>query len=68
MTNLKKINEILNLVVVAATAVVTLAEIWAKIGPEVKKAVTPVIDGCKKITSTSNSANVKPAVIENSAC
>ena len=63
MTNLKKVNEILTLVVTAATAVVTLAEIWDKIGPDVKKALGPVVDGCRKIASGSSKTN--PIAIEN---
>lgn len=57
MTNLRKINDILTLVVTAATAVVTLAGIWEKIGPDVKKAIGPVIDGCKKIAETNNGSS-----------
>ena len=64
MTNLKKINDILGLVVTAATAVVTLSEIWSKIGPDVKNALQPVLDGCKKIASASNSLKTKPVAIE----
>ena len=66
MTNLKKINEVLRLVVSAATAVVALSEIWKKIGPDVKKALEPVFDECKKIASTPKCSETKPAVIENS--
>ncbi len=66
MTNLKKINEVLGLVVSAASAVVTLSEIWKKVGPDVKKALKPVFDGCKKIASTPNCSETKPVVIENS--
>lgn len=49
MTNLKKINDILTLVVSGASALVTLSEIWKKVAPDVKKALGPVIEGCKKI-------------------
>lgn len=65
MTNLKKINEILGLVVSAATAVVGLSEIWKRIGPDVKKALQPVFDGCKKIASTSKGSETMPIAIEN---
>lgn len=61
MTNLKKINDILTLVVSAATAVVKLSEIWKEVGPDVKKALEPVIEGCKKIASASTTV---PAEIE----
>lgn len=61
MTNLKKINDILTLVVSAATAVVTLSEIWKKVGPDVKKALAPVVEGCKKIAPASITS---PAEIE----
>lgn len=66
MTNLKKINEVLGLVVSVATAVVTLSEIWKKIGPDVKKALEPVFDGCKKIASIPSCSETKSVVIENS--
>lgn len=62
MTNFKKINEILTLIVTTASAVVALSDIWAKIGPDVKKTLKPVIDGCKRIASTEQQS--KPAVIE----
>ena len=50
MTNLEKAKDVFALVVSAATAMVTLSEIWKRIAPEVKKAVKPVYEGCKKIT------------------
>lgn len=53
MTKLKKINDILTLVMSAAKAVVTLSEIWKKVGPDVKKALAPVVEGCRKIAPTS---------------
>lgn len=64
MTNLKKINEILALVVSGASAVVALAEIWNKVGPDIKKVLHPVFEGCKKLTASSNSKTNKPLVIE----
>ncbi len=63
MTNLKKVNEILSLVVSAATAVVALAEIWEKIGSDVKRVIKPVIDGCKRIASAESDPS--PLAIEN---
>lgn len=59
MTNLKKINDILTLVVSAATAVVKLSEIWKEVGPDVKKAIAPVIEGCKKIAPASTTVPVE---------
>lgn len=62
MTNLKKVKDVLSLVVTAATAMVALAEIWNKIGPDVKKVIQPVIDGCKKIAPMEPGS--VPVVIE----
>lgn len=59
MTNLKKINDILTLVVSGASALVTLSEIWKKVAPEVKKAIAPVIEGCKKIAPASTTVPVE---------
>ncbi len=49
MTKLQKTQQILNLIVSMAGAIVTLSEIWNKISPQVKKIVIPVIDDCKKL-------------------
>lgn len=49
MNNLEKAKDVFALVVSTATALVTLSEIWKRIAPEVKKAVKPVYEGCKKI-------------------
>lgn len=65
MTNLKKINEVFGLIVSIASSVVTLSEIWNKIKPDVKKALQPVLDGCKSIATNSNSEEEKPTNIEN---
>ena len=69
MTNLEKTKEILSLVVTAASAIVALSEIWAKVGPEVKKAIMPLIDGCKKIAEDNskpdNSFDQEIKAIEN---
>lgn len=62
MNNLKKIDDILGVTVKIATAIVTLAGIWKEIGPDVKKTLKPVIDGCKRIASTEQ--QYKPTVIE----
>lgn len=47
--NTVKVKQVLSLVVVAAGAVVALADLWDKVGPEVKKVIRPVIDGCKDV-------------------
>ena len=49
MNNLEKTKQVLSVFVLAASAIVKLSELWEKVGPEVKKCVKPVIDGCKKI-------------------
>ncbi len=59
MTNLKKINDILTLVVSGASALVTLSEIWKKVAPEVKKTLEPVVEGCKKIAPESSTTLVE---------
>lgn len=64
MTNLKKFNDILALVVSGAKAVVALAEIWNKVGPDVKKVLHPVFEGCKKLAASSNSKTNELLVIE----
>jgi len=51
MKNTEKAKDILELIVSAATAVVALAAMWKKIWPDVKKALGPVLDGCKKIAA-----------------
>ena len=39
MNNFQKAKDILDLVVAAAASIVTIAELWEKHGPEVKKAL-----------------------------
>lgn len=58
MNNLKKIDDILGVTVKIATAIVTLAGIWKEIGPDVKKALKPVIEACKKIASNEQTNKV----------
>ncbi len=54
MKNAEKVAAILGLVVVMAKAVVTLSEVWSEIAPKVKKAVKPIIDGCKALTKSDD--------------
>ena len=58
MNNFQKAKDILDLVVAAAAAIVTIVELWEKHGPEVKKALKPVLDGCKKLNSSSSNATL----------
>ena len=49
MSKIQKTQEVLTLVVTAASAIVALYKIWNKIAPEVKKVVLPVMEECKKV-------------------
>ena len=49
--NLQKTKDILSLAVTALSAVPTLIELGKKIAPEVKKALSPVFDGYKKLST-----------------
>ena len=49
----------MEVVVLAAGALVKLYEFWKKAEPEVKRIVTPVIDGCKKISDIDLKTELK---------
>ena len=55
MKNLIKAKEVLNFVVASAAAIVALADLWERVGPEIKKVLKPVLESCKRITSDSTS-------------
>lgn len=58
MNNFQKAKDVLNLVVASATAIVTIAELWEKFGPDIKKAFKPVLEYCKKISSNSSNGSL----------
>lgn len=51
MSNLQKTKEVLSFIVTAASAIVTLAEIWKKVEPEIKRIAIPLLEQCKAIAS-----------------
>lgn len=51
-----KTKAILSVVVKAAGVVVTIAEIWEKNGPRIKKAVSSFVQECKNMLSTNNNS------------
>lgn len=63
MKNLIKAKEVLNFVIASAAAIVALADLWERVGPEIKKVLKPVLESCKRITS--DSANNTLAIVES---
>lgn len=61
MNNLNKAKYVLEFVVASATAIVALAELWEKVGPEIKKVLKPVLESCKKIASDHSTTPVEIA-------
>lgn len=59
MNNLEKTKQVMEVVILTASALVKLSELWKKIEPEVKRIVTPVIDGCKKISDIDPKTELK---------
>ena len=59
MNNLEKTKQVMEIVILTASALVKLSELWKKIEPEVKRIVTPVIDGCKKISDIDPKTELK---------
>ena len=51
MTNLQKTKEVLSLIVTAASALVSLADIWKTVEPKVKRIVVPFLEQCKTIAN-----------------
>ncbi len=67
MTKIEKAGAILGLVVLAAKAIGTLAEVWEQVGPKVKEIIKPVVNECKKIAEDSkkdDENDKEPALIE----
>ena len=69
MTKLQKTQQILNLIVSMAGAIVALSEIWNKISPQVKRTVGPIVEDCKKLiedtTDDEDDSDEDIEVIEN---
>lgn len=49
MNRLAKVEGILAMVVTSAHAVIALKDLWDKVGPDVMKVVTPVLDAYKSM-------------------
>lgn len=55
--DLKKIQQVVDVVVLFASAVVALDGMWKKHGSEIKEIVSTIVDKCKKLSSNGSNGN-----------
>lgn len=59
MKSLNTAKGIIEFIVASAGAIMTFKKLWDQFGPEVKKALKPVVDSAKKIADTDFNQELK---------